>query len=115
MVITARKRSLGQGNVFTPVCHSVHRWSASRGGRSAEEVRQILPPHQILRDTVNKWAVRIPLKCILVGLLNFEWHSQNEDGNIGICIWSDVTATITDAKLTLSANEPLWPCHYDSD
>ena len=40
--VTARKRSLGQGNVFTPVCHSVHRgvciWegqhlegSASRG------------------------------------------------------------------------------------
>ena len=24
-VITARKRSLGQGNNFTPVCHSVHR------------------------------------------------------------------------------------------
>ena len=24
-VITARKRSLGQGNMFTPVCHSVHR------------------------------------------------------------------------------------------
>ena len=23
-VITARKRSLGQGNIFTPVCHSVH-------------------------------------------------------------------------------------------
>ena len=25
LIITARKRSLGQGNVFTPVCHSVHR------------------------------------------------------------------------------------------
>ena len=25
VVITARKRSLGQGNIFTPVCHSVHR------------------------------------------------------------------------------------------
>ena len=25
VVITARKRSLGQGNVFTPVCHYVHR------------------------------------------------------------------------------------------
>ena len=25
MVITARKRSFGQGNVFTPSCHSVHR------------------------------------------------------------------------------------------
>ena len=24
-IFTARKRSLGQGNVFTPVCHSVHR------------------------------------------------------------------------------------------
>ena len=23
-IITARKRGLGQGNVFTPVCHSVH-------------------------------------------------------------------------------------------
>ena len=28
-VFTARKRSLGQGNIFTPVCHSVHR---GRGG-----------------------------------------------------------------------------------
>ena len=24
-IFTARKRSLGQGNIFTPVCHSVHR------------------------------------------------------------------------------------------
>ena len=24
-LITARKRSLGQGNIFAPVCHSVHR------------------------------------------------------------------------------------------
>ena len=24
-IVTARKRSLGQGNGFTPVCHSVHR------------------------------------------------------------------------------------------
>ena len=27
-IITARKRSLGQGNIFTPVCHSVHRGCA---------------------------------------------------------------------------------------
>ena len=25
LFITTRKRSLGQGNIFTPVCHSVHR------------------------------------------------------------------------------------------
>ena len=31
-VITARKRSLGQGNMFTPLCHSVRRGGAwSRG------------------------------------------------------------------------------------
>ena len=24
-IVTARKRSLGQGNIFVPVCHSVHR------------------------------------------------------------------------------------------
>ena len=23
-MFTARKRSLGQGNIFTPVCHSIH-------------------------------------------------------------------------------------------
>ena len=28
-IITARKRSLGQGNVFTAVCHSVHREGVS--------------------------------------------------------------------------------------
>ena len=27
-IVTARKRSSGQGNVFTPVCHSVHNWGA---------------------------------------------------------------------------------------
>ena len=30
-IITARKRSLGQGNIFTPVCHSVHRGGGVRG------------------------------------------------------------------------------------
>ena len=34
LIFTARKRSLGQGNGFTPVCHSVHR----RG--------DLLPPHR---------------------------------------------------------------------
>ena len=30
--ITARKRSLGQSNIFTPVCHSVHRWGGVWSG-----------------------------------------------------------------------------------
>ena len=86
-VVTARKRSLGQGGVFTPVCHSVHReglhpgglppgglhWrggSASRGVcmRGGGEVGQWAkpPPYQILWDTVNEPAVHILLECILV-------------------------------------------------
>ena len=87
-IITARKRSLGQGNVFTPVCHSVHRGRGSAqppaldadppgvGQTSLDAdplgwpdppdadppgVWQIPPP-----DTVNKRSVRILLECILV-------------------------------------------------
>ena len=36
LFFTARKRSLGQGNIFTPVCYSVHRGGAcvvAPGGR----------------------------------------------------------------------------------
>ena len=35
IIITARKRSLGQGNIFTPVCHSVHSGGAWSGGGSS--------------------------------------------------------------------------------
>ena len=31
-LFTTRKRSLGQGNIFTPVCHSVHRGVPGPGG-----------------------------------------------------------------------------------
>ena len=53
---TARKGSLGQGNIFTSVCHALR----PRGG-----VRQT-PPHQILWDMVAERAVRILLEYILV-------------------------------------------------
>ena len=32
IIFTARKRSLGQGNIFTPVCHSVHRGGGAWSG-----------------------------------------------------------------------------------
>ena len=71
-IITAPKRSLGQGNVFTSVCHSVHRGSASRGGLhpggspsggsasrgfalgGSASRGGLHPWDQILWDTVNK-------------------------------------------------------------
>ena len=76
-IVTARKRSLGQGNMFTPVCHSVHRggvrgcsrggrvWlirgacvAAPGGGRAWDTTRY--------GDAVNERAVRILLECILL-------------------------------------------------
>ena len=51
ILVTAHKRSLRQGNVFTTVCHSVHR---------GVSVRETLPPY------VKERPVRILLECILV-------------------------------------------------
>ena len=82
-VITVRKRSLGQGNFFTPVCDSVHIGGLSAPlhagihppprtrGRHPPMTRGRHPPQDqrqtsLLRDTVNMRAVRILLKCILV-------------------------------------------------
>ena len=47
-IITARKRSLGQGNIFTPVCHSVHRggstWPGTPPGTRYTPPDQVHPP-----------------------------------------------------------------------
>ena len=37
-IFTARKRSLGQGNIFTPVCHSVHRGGSTWAGTPLDQV-----------------------------------------------------------------------------
>ena len=87
-IITACKRSLGQGNVFTgvclstggegfgfPVCITGHMTRASAqhplpvgrpGGVRPTTPTPMLAPCGILRDTVNKRVVRIRLECILV-------------------------------------------------
>ena len=44
-LITARKRSLGQGNIFTPVCHSVHGGGEYLVGTPPGQVH---PPGQVL-------------------------------------------------------------------
>ena len=47
LLITARKRSLGQGNIFTPVCHSVHGGGGSTWPGTPPD--QVHPP----RDQVH--------------------------------------------------------------
>ena len=85
-LFTARKRSLGQGNIFKPVCHSVHRggtWSwgvpgpgrvsalgdvcSSRGACSQGGAWWRPPGRLLLR------AVRILLECTLV--LKKKWRT----------------------------------------
>ena len=69
IIVAAHKRSLWQGNVFKPVSQTF----SSQG--TGEQNESPSPPdadssppeiHEILRDTVNKRAVRILLECILV-------------------------------------------------
>ena len=67
-IITARKRSLEQGNVFTPVCHSVHKgggWLPSMHYRSHDQgvciqgVGQTPPPcmgYCRIRSTSGRYA-----------------------------------------------------------
>ena len=68
----------GTGNIFTPMCHTVHRGVLHPGGRGSASRRGSAswgvclqggwagPLLRILRDTVNDRAVRILLKVILV-------------------------------------------------
>ena len=64
---------LRQGNVFTPVCHSVH-----RGVCHTSSGQTPLGRHPLLRsacwDTVNKQAVRILLECNFVeNIISIKW------------------------------------------
>ena len=90
-MLTARKRSLDQGTIFAPVCHSVHRGGSTWSGTPPGQVHlpeQVHPPGRYTPlgrctpwagtplisacwDTVNKRAVRILLECILVYLKAF--------------------------------------------
>ena len=87
VVITARKRSLGKGNIFAPVCHSVHRGGIclsscrpppsrhppSGAGTHTPPWSRHPPPAQcMLGDTVNKRAVCILLECNLVLSCSFQ-------------------------------------------
>ena len=49
-----------------------HAWQKG-GGMCGGDV---CPHWQILRDTVNEWAVSILLECILVFLRDFQWSRQ---------------------------------------
>ena len=73
VLVTARKRSLGQGNIFTPVCHSVHRGGVRGhpGGHAwlLGGVRGCLGGHAWLQGpcVVVGGACMVARGCALVG------------------------------------------------
>ena len=92
-VFTARKRSLGPGNVFIGVCQEFCPrgvcfsacWDTTpppRAGLPPEQAPRAPgtrhPPEQSMPgDTVNEWAVRILLECILVLKIFYTMKSTN--------------------------------------
>ena len=82
-IFTARKRSLGQGNVFARVCHSLSMMSLSvsgpmflmvsvRGGGLCQEGALC----QDILHTAAKWEVHILLECCLVSVVLFKSFHQ---------------------------------------
>ena len=68
-IFTARKRSLGQGNVFTPVCHSVHgeggEGSAHPPTPVADPPRQTPKPRNSTLTEANKQHVHLVSKLLI--------------------------------------------------
>ena len=64
-IFAARKRSLRQGNVFTPVCQSFCSGGVSAPLHDGIHPLGRPPPLWILRDMDNKRTVRVLLECIL--------------------------------------------------
>ena len=60
LLITARKRSLGQGNIFTPVCHSVHR------GVLSQHALQVVSQHA-LQGELSQHALQVASQHALQG------------------------------------------------
>ena len=78
-------RSCGQGNIFTPVCHSVHREGLPQcmlgyhpPGVGTPPQEQAPPRADTPRHTVNERPVRILLQCILI-LQYFCWKLHEDE------------------------------------
>ena len=101
--ITARKRSLGKGNICAPACHFVHGEVCLNACYDTTPPRPEAgnpPPEQcMLGDTDNKWAVRILLECNLVYFhVHFRkfWQSTGLSyGEYLICLWEMYSFTNT--------------------
>ena len=59
------KRSLGQGNVFTPVCHSVHKWVCASQHLLEQGVSvRGVSAWGVSAWGVSAWGVCLPVRCV---------------------------------------------------
>ena len=89
-IITARKRSLGQGKIFAPVCHSVHRWG--RPGQVSPWAGTPPPPWQVPPGRYTPmgryipWAGTPPWAGTLPGQVHPPWAGTPPLGRYSPCI-----------------------------
>ena len=124
---TTRKRSLGQGNVLTPVCQSL----CSQGGVSQYAVgRSACIPacdwaggcvsqhatgqSAVTPTTVNKRAIRILLECFLVCFLFFSVLSLMQQHN-SIMYLSFSCIMDRGIKNTCGGNHQIKSRHFSVD
>ena len=84
--ITARKRSLGQGHIFTSVCHSVHRGETPPEGSASSGVRQT-PPSWDTMDMVciHPGVVHIQREGLPPGGLHPVGYASTGSASGGFC------------------------------
>ena len=91
-VITTRKRSLGQGNIFAPVCHSVN-----MGGVS----EQVHPPGRYTPRRYTPWQVH-PLAGTPPGQVHTPWQVHP------LGSYTPWAGTHTPGRYTTLAGTPPW-------
>ena len=84
-IVTARKRSLGQGNIFTPVCHSVHRGEVPGPGRGCLVLRGAWSQEGgLLWEGAWSWGVPGPGRGVCSGGVPGPGGAWSQEG---ACSW----------------------------
>ena len=79
LFVTARKRSLGQDNVFTPVCHSVHRGGVA--SQHAPELGKVSGMHPTGMLSCFQSVDRVPTRTGKPGKMGRHFPVREKSGN----------------------------------
>ena len=91
---------LQEGNVFTGVCHSVHRGVGSYPS-GPNPPRDHTPPPRTITPRTTKWVVRILLECFLVTIASAQLYQKQTSARI---IWH-ISSTTCNFQIFWAVNE----------